>query len=187
MGPDRDVAAQFRKGKARRTAAQPVSEMATVDTEALLRTRETSSATPGFPEHHGKMVGEPGAKGPSTRRRSPTQIPHRDPTELRSVRSMFVPGEAARGMRVLALLREVDHAEIVIDASRSCAEEIPRAETHVGRRRRVRTERLQLKLSDAETALIDRFARERNMTRSTFLSLALERYVASAGDRMPGR
>jgi hypothetical protein len=100
---------------------------------------------------------------------------------------MFVPGEAARGMRVLAMLRDVDHADIVLDAARSCADQVARAEALIVRRRRARTERLQLKLSDAETAMIDGLAQERNMTRSTFLSVALERYIASAGDRMPGR
>ncbi len=115
---------------------------------------------------------------------SPVQ---RKRTDLRSARSMFVTEQAARGVRVSAMLRNLDHAEIILDAARSCADQIPTAETHVRRRRRVRTERLQLKLSPAETAELDSMAETRNMTRSSFLSAVLEGYVASADDRLPGR
>lgn len=188
MGADRDVAAQFRKGKARRSAAQPGSAAATVDTETLLAKRDTGISAPAPPgEPPGNdTVDERAKESPPTRRHSSAETRQRDPTALRTVRSMFVPGQAVRGMRVLAMLRDLDHADIVLDAARSCADQVARAEALIVRRRRARTERLQLKLNDAETAMIDRLAQERNMTRSTFLSAALERYVASANDRMPG-
>lgn len=173
MSADRDVAAQFRKGAARRAAGRvdnntldgsgPPRDSGAVDVDAILA---TAANTP--------LVVVP----------TPMQ---RKATDVRSVRSMFITEQAARGMRVLALLRELDHAELVLDAARSCAKQIPTAEKHVSRRRRVRTERLQLKLSPAETAELDHLAEARNMTRSSFVSAVLDHYVASADDRLPGR
>jgi len=112
------------------------------------------------------------------------QAPQRLPTPPRldgpsAVRSMFIPVNLARAVRVVAAMRDVTIVDVVMDAARSSANRVLPAENRVERRRRIHTDRLQLHLSPSQTALLDNLAEERNMTRSTYISAALEVFVAS--------
>lgn len=104
-----------------------------------------------------------------------------------AVRSMFIPVDLARAVRVVAAMRDVTIVDVVMDAARASASQVLAAENRVERRRRIHTDRLQLHLSPSQTALLDDLAEERNMTRSTYISAALEVFVASVDNRLvPG-
>ena len=104
-----------------------------------------------------------------------------------AVRSMFIPVELARAVRVVAAMRDVTILDVVMDAAQASASQVLAAESRVERRRRIHTDRLQLHLSPSQTALLDELAEERNMTRSTYISAALKVFVASADNLLPPR
>lgn len=120
------------------------------------------------------------------------QARQRPPTNPRldgpsAVRSMFIPVELARAVRVVAAMRDVTILDVVMDAARVSARQVLPAESRVERRRRIHTDRLQLHLTPSQTVLLDDLAEERNMTRSTYVSAALKVFVASVDNRLvPG-
>lgn len=104
-----------------------------------------------------------------------------------AVRSMFIPVELTRAVRVVAAMRDVTILDVVMDAARASASQVLPVESRVERRRRIHTDRLQLHLSPSQTALLDELAEERNMTRSAYISAALKVFVASVDNRLlPG-
>lgn len=120
------------------------------------------------------------------------QAPQRPPATTRlagpnAVRSMFIPVELARAVRVVAAMRDVTILDVVMDAALASASQVLPAESRVERRRRIHTDRLQLHLSPSQTTLLDELAEERNMTRSTYISAALKVFVDSVDNRLlPG-
>jgi hypothetical protein len=78
-------------------------------------------------------------------------------------------------------VRNKDHADLLMAAVVEYADSVAPAVVQVKRRRRLQTERLLVKLTAEQTALIDRLAAERQMTRSTFITAVLGRFVSSDG------
>ena len=96
----------------------------------------------------------------------------------KTVRTMSVPPDVLVGLRVMSARRNMDHPDVVMAAVAEFADLVPPAEVEVKRRRRLHTERLLVKLTAEQTALIDQLAAERRMTRSTLITAVLGRYVA---------
>lgn len=102
------------------------------------------------------------------------------------VRTLNIPSGLMRRLRLLQVARDQDYIDLIAEAVRDHAADVPVADHAVKRRSRVRGEKVTLKIPRPLDRTIDDLAIARQLNRSAFVSAVIERLVAAVPPEISG-